>query len=213
MLCCPRRSPLRASSRLPGKMARSCSRWAACSCLSFLCATLATALSLRGTFPASKPLASLSRNDRITRLRYHGTRDMVSMISPLAYLLPFPLPARGSCTVPSPVLAVLWWLRRDRAWCLQRGAWLVFCRDETFELFEPVLDEDQMGRRGLGLAFVDHHEALAVGRDVVLPAIRHSGEKQPRLPEPAIGSSNRTFFEREERREHSRTLPKRLVRS
>ena len=65
-LCCPLRSPLNASNRLPGGTRRSCSDRARCRYKSFLRATRSI-LRNRGTSSSWKSaLASLDRNERIT---------------------------------------------------------------------------------------------------------------------------------------------------
>ena len=40
-------------------------------------------------------------------------------------------------------------------------------RHETFQLFKPVLHDDNLRRRGRLFGFLDHQKALAIGRDVI----------------------------------------------
>src|SRR5581483_8043740 len=86
MLCCPRRSPARASSRLPGNAAKSRSSRAALSCCSFLWATRATLCNRRLNRPPNNASVSESLNDRITSSPgYNAARDTSSsMATPAA---------------------------------------------------------------------------------------------------------------------------------
>src|SRR5262245_26377003 len=70
MLYWPFRSPLKASSRLPGKIVRSLNRFAECNWISFRCATLTICENFGGFCPLNTASADLPRKDRITASRY-----------------------------------------------------------------------------------------------------------------------------------------------
>ena len=55
--------------------------------------------------------------------------------------------------------------------------------DEAFELFGPVLDENQFPRRRLGFGRHVHDEMLAVGSDIVARVGKRYCKKFPGYPE------------------------------
>src|SRR4051812_49268727 len=81
MLCCPLRSPWRASSWLPRGDLRSESVWAACIMASLRNATLLTGSSCFENLPVQIFSASVPVKLSITCLSYHGKREMRSVKS------------------------------------------------------------------------------------------------------------------------------------